>query len=56
MNLSERTQDHIDAEHPPLEQLKAFALDQLGDEDSAAIECHLAGCDRCVALLESVPP
>lgn len=55
MNLSERIQDYTDADHPSLEQLKGFALDQLSDGDSASVESHLAACDRCVALLETVP-
>ena len=40
--------------HPGLDELSAFALGQLDDEASAAIESHLAGCADCCASLESV--
>jgi tetratricopeptide (TPR) repeat protein len=55
MNVTEHNPHHAGVEHPSLDQLKAFVLDRLGDNDSTAVENHLAACDHCVALLETVP-
>ncbi|MFT5523327.1 MAG: anti-sigma factor RsiW, partial [Pirellulaceae bacterium] len=40
--------------HPSGVLLKAFALGQLADADSAAVERHVAGCDECCQVLGSV--
>jgi anti-sigma factor RsiW len=41
--------------HPSAESLRAFALGRLGDEESAAIEAHLAACSECQQVVEDTP-
>ena len=41
--------------HPSAESLRAFALGRLGDEESAAIEEHLASCAECQQVVEDTP-
>jgi WD40 repeat protein/serine/threonine protein kinase len=41
--------------HPDLEQLAAFGLGRLDESESALIEAHLADCDACRSVVESVP-
>jgi len=55
MNLFERTHVHADGEHPSVEQLNAFVLGHLGDDDSTQIEHHLSTCPVCSTLTETAP-
>jgi hypothetical protein len=41
--------------HPSHEQLAAFGSGQLGPDEMAEVERHVAGCDACNAVLESLP-
>src|SRR5947209_1071145 len=41
--------------HPSHEQLAAFGSGQLGPGEMAEVERHVAGCDACNAVLESLP-
>ena len=42
-------------EHPPCEQLSAFGLGILDDEEASAIQDHLETCGDCQAAVETVP-
>lgn len=42
-------------EHPPSEELAAFAVGELGAERSAVIEAHILECTHCWQALEQVP-
>jgi WD40 repeat protein len=41
--------------HPTPENLTAFGLGRMSDEDSVAVERHLAECATCRRLLETLP-
>jgi serine/threonine protein kinase len=43
------------SEHPSVEQLHAFAVGQLSEDDSSKVERHLAGCTSCSEALETSP-
>src|SRR5437879_4766380 len=45
----------VTASHPDRDRLAAFASGRLDDRDSAEIEAHLADCDDCRVVLESLP-
>ncbi len=51
MNGLKRGQD----DHPPVEQLNAFALGRLNEDESAEVERHLNNCDSCASKLTSTP-
>src|SRR5204862_7974731 len=44
-----------DLGHPSAEQLAAFGVGRLDDDDSAVIETHLGNCDRCRTVVEQLP-
>src|SRR6516162_11389891 len=41
--------------HPAPEQLAAFRLGKLGEDELADIEAHVAQCDSCCQHLKSLP-
>src|SRR5262249_42559526 len=45
----------LNAAHPGRQRLEAFGLGRLDDGDSVEIERHVAACDTCRAVLETVP-
>lgn len=45
----------LDAQHPGQEKLAAFGLGQLSDEESQAIELHIANCDECREKVDEAP-
>jgi serine/threonine protein kinase/WD40 repeat protein len=47
--------DIVPTVHPPPEQLWAFNLGRLSDEEAALIGTHLDGCPACCALLRELP-
>jgi serine/threonine protein kinase/WD40 repeat protein len=47
--------DGTPGSHPPPEQLRAFNLGRLSDEDAVRIGSHLDGCPACCALLRGLP-
>jgi eukaryotic-like serine/threonine-protein kinase len=51
----ESSQGFAGSEHPPVEQLHAFAVGQLGEDDSREVERHLAVCTLCSQALETSP-
>ncbi len=55
MNSSESTQVYAASDHPSIEQLNAFAIGQLTENDSLAVERHLAVCTSCNRVLETSP-
>jgi WD40 repeat protein/serine/threonine protein kinase len=55
MNLFGRKPGPADAEHLSVEQLNAFVLGQLSENDSAEIERHVTTCKVCAARMETAP-
>src|SRR4051794_33312952 len=47
--------NQVQLSHPSHEQLTAFGLGQLGPDEMAEVERHVAACDACNAVLESLP-
>ena len=43
------------AEHPTQQQLTAFGRQALNDDEWATVEEHVAACDRCRQILETLP-
>src|SRR5205807_6391856 len=46
----------VELEHPTGETLTAYGLGQLGEEELAAIDSHLADCAICREVVEGVVP
>jgi anti-sigma factor RsiW len=42
--------------HPPTEQLQAFALGKLDPGESAAVEAHMEACPACAEVVHATPP
>jgi serine/threonine protein kinase len=45
----------MNGQHPSADQLQAFAAGRTSEQESVAIEAHLADCPSCCTLLEEIP-
>jgi tRNA A-37 threonylcarbamoyl transferase component Bud32/tetratricopeptide (TPR) repeat protein len=45
----------VASSHPDADQVRRFGLGQLAGDEATLVESHVAGCDRCAALLQQMP-